>query len=87
MIGWGNKSGFGDYWLGLTDEKTEDTFVWETSDLNASIGNWQSEKVVHWNKHEPNNAGGNEDCVQYHDGGLNDVSCSGTAQVMCRRGG
>ncbi len=54
-------------WIGLNDEAVEGTFVW-----------YDQSPVVYtnWAAGEPNNSGGNEDCVQiYPDGMWNDLPC------------
>ena len=69
-----------DFWVGMTDREKEDTWVWESGiPLANDVG-------AHWKKDEPNDAGGNEDCARYSDGGLNDIPCGGTSQVVCQRG-
>jgi len=55
-------------WLGLTDQLNEGQFIWTSSgeDLGYS----------HWNGGEPNNAGGDEDCVTWSaTTAWNDVTC------------
>ncbi len=62
----------GTIWIGLNDEAVEGTFVWyDQSPVNYS----------NWAPGEPNNSGGNEDCVQIYPGGSNpgmwnDLPCS-----------
>lgn len=54
-------------WIGFNDEAVEGTFVW-----------YDQSPVVYtnWASGEPNNSGGNEDCVQiYPDGRWNDLPC------------
>lgn len=54
-------------WIGYNDEATEGTFVWYDQSP-VTYTNWASG--------EPNNNGGNEDCVQiYPNGGWNDLPC------------
>ncbi|XP_049950630.1 macrophage mannose receptor 1-like [Schistocerca serialis cubense] len=39
---------------------------------------------VRWRTYEPNNAGGNEDCLAWNrDGGVNDRGCEETLQYLC----
>ncbi len=55
--------------IGLTDETLEGTFVW-LDDEPLGYSNWASG--------EPNDNGGDEDCVQiFPDGSWNDLPCSG----------
>lgn len=44
-----------DVWLGLNDKATEGTFAWSDGEAVS---------YTHWNTGEPNNGGGNEDCVE-----------------------
>ncbi len=62
-------------WLGYTDDITEGSFYW----LDGSPNGFTS-----WSAGEPNNAGGNENCVQmYPDGNWNDLDCSsGAASIL-----
>ena len=54
-------------WIGHNDEATEGTFVWYDQSPVT---------YTNWAGGEPNNAGGNEDCVQiYPDGFWNDLPC------------
>ena len=43
------------YWIGLTDSSVEGHFIWQYSSKPLSWSNWVSG--------EPNNLGGDEDCV------------------------
>lgn len=59
-------------WIGFNDETTEGTFVWYDQ---API------TYTNWAPGEPNNSGGNEDCVQIYPAGANpgtwnDLSCT-----------
>lgn len=52
----------GTIWIGLNDEQVEGTFVWyDQSPVTYS----------NWAPGEPNNSGGNEDCVQIYPNGSN----------------
>ena len=77
ITGWGKSD---NYWVGLTDQKEENTFVWD-SGKEFSI-------QEHWGQGEPNDHGDNEDCVHYKNGILNDLPCAPTqkAQVVCQKG-
>ena len=75
----GNKK----YWLGLTDTAIEGQFVWQTAGNNAGYTNW--------NNGEPNNSGGNEDCVGMDVASTyrrwNDDSCAATTyHALCQKG-
>lgn len=54
-------------WIGYNDETTEGTFAWyDQSPIT----------YTNWASGEPNNTGGDEDCVQiYPNGGWNDLPC------------
>jgi len=54
-------------WLGLTDQLNEGQFIWTSTGEDLSYS--------HWNGGEPNNAGGDEDCVTWAANGWNDVTC------------
>lgn len=69
-LGYGSSSVI---WIGFNDETTEGQFVW-----------YDQSPVVYsnWAPGEPNNSGGNEDCVQIYPGGgnpgtWNDLNCGG----------
>ena len=58
----------GDVWIGLHDKTTENRWVW-VDGSNAVYTNW--------GPGEPNNSGGNEDCVHMlPNGKWNDGGCS-----------
>jgi len=55
-------------WLGLTDQVQEGQFIWTAAGVDVSYS--------HWNAGEPNNAGGDEDCVTWSPANAwNDVMC------------
>jgi len=66
------------FWIGLSDQQEEGTFVW--SDGTAV-------EDVFWNSGEPNNAGGDEDFVEMKaDGTWNDVGANKAVSCfVCRK--
>lgn len=55
-------------WIGFSDETVEGTFEWYDQSPVT---------FTNWAPAEPNNSGGDEDCVQiYPDGSWNDLACS-----------
>lgn len=67
------------YWIGLTDEAVEGTFVWDDGSKLEYSG---------WNIGEPNDYRAAEDCVQIRKGGgWNDISCSYTSPFVCQYSG
>lgn len=38
-----------------------------------------------WNRNEPNNWGGREDCLEISRGGWNDISCSSRRKAICEK--
>ncbi|XP_037021657.2 pulmonary surfactant-associated protein D-like isoform X1 [Artibeus jamaicensis] len=66
-----NKAAF----LSMTDSQTEGKFVYPTG---------ESLVYSNWNSGEPNNSGGEEDCVEIYDNGKwNDKSCGERRLVIC----
>ena len=62
-------------WIGYTDQQTEGQWVWVT-------GN--SHPYTKWKGGEPNNQGGNEDCVEFRDDATwNDLPCMNTIGYIC----
>jgi len=49
------EAGNNNYWIGLTDRREEGTFTWMSDNSEVSYTNWD--------KREPNNAWGREDCA------------------------
>uniref|UniRef100_A0A8C4RTT1 C-type lectin domain-containing protein n=1 Tax=Erpetoichthys calabaricus TaxID=27687 RepID=A0A8C4RTT1_ERPCA len=63
-------------YVGATDAKTEGTFM----DLNN-----KPLSFTKWKAGEPNNAGGNENCIHTLDNGeWNDTSCNGEFYTVCQ---
>ncbi|XP_017064258.1 low affinity immunoglobulin epsilon Fc receptor-like [Drosophila eugracilis] len=69
------KLGFITYWLGTNDQKTEGQFISEASGKRP---------FLKWRSGEPNNYGGNENCVDLNRGTMNDASCSNIAYFICQ---
>jgi len=65
-------------WIGGTDAALEGTWVWSPSGTPLSYTNWWSG--------EPNNVGGNEDCLSvfYDVGGWYDNRCSHELKYVCQ---
>lgn len=70
-------------WVGASDRVTEGTFIWISS-LQPIIAN-------HWNKGEPNNNNGKEDCLELYCSSnspnrkFNDNNCSKKYHFGCER--
>nr|XP_006132086.1 C-type lectin domain family 4 member G isoform X1 [Pelodiscus sinensis] len=60
------------YWIGLHDINNEGTFIWvDNNPLSYS----------NWNRGEPNDYGGGEDCVMmFRDGKWNDMPCAASEE-------
>ena len=65
-------------WIGLYRKKADNNFYW--LDDRPANGSYQN-----WNKGEPTNSGGKEDCVHLRGGdsedNWNDLTCSSTDPV------
>nr|XP_039274127.1 C-type lectin lectoxin-Thr1-like [Styela clava] len=69
----------GHTWIGLNDIQHENTFVWEDG-VTAKADS------IPWHEGEPNDANGNEDCVDIASGfdwNLNDQYCGAKLQYLC----
>lgn len=67
-----------DWWIGLSDTKTEGSFKW-TDNTPLNYQNWAGG--------EPNDSGGNEDCAHlapWAGGGWNDLFCEQQRPYVCR---
>ena len=58
------------FWIGLSDEEQEGTYVWDDSGRTIS-----PEVSSYWYKGEPNNHNGNENCVEVWKKLMNDQNC------------
>ena len=69
-----------DVWIGLhRDPRDKSRWIW-VDGTRVSYS--------HWNKGEPNNAGGNEGCaVMYASGKWNDIGCRYPDQYLCETSG
>ncbi len=69
---------YGQHWIGLTDRTVEGTFTWNNG-AALSFSNWWAG--------EPNNYGGDEDCIGNNFGGTgywNDYSCWTSLPFACQ---
>ncbi|CAL8382004.1 unnamed protein product [Boreogadus saida] len=69
----------GPHWIGFFDVIEEGTWMW----IDGSPNDFTS-----WRPNEPNNVGGNEDCVAFDSTqpGWNDWRCSEAAASVCKAG-
>lgn len=68
------------FWIGYNDIASEGTFTWVTG----------SSTYTNWDTGEPNNSGGNEDCVALwanQDGFWHDANCTWNAYGFCEKAG
>jgi hypothetical protein len=78
-----NLAGSDPIWLGGTDSAQEGVWRWVNGGVffvdDGAIGGAAVRGAVnHWNDFEPNNSGGEEDCLEMGAaGGWNDVQCGG----------
>jgi len=69
------------YWVGGTDTNVEGTWVWEGT--GKRIINY-----MNWHQNEPNNGGGNEDCLELRRsyGWIwNDANCGNQNLFICEK--
>lgn len=73
-----NKYSHERYWIGLNDIRQEGTFEWASG---------SGSRYTHWEPGEPNDADGNEDCVEinrYHPSDTwNDEPCAQMLRFVC----
>jgi cysteine-rich repeat protein len=72
----GNSLQFGSVWIGGTDAANECTYTWSNGEP------WWAT----WDSAQPDNSGGNEDCVALTgSGAMNDLPCGNTLEYICER--
>jgi hypothetical protein len=64
----------GDPWVGVTDRVSEGTYFKVTTGVATYLP---------WDPGEPNNYGGNEDCLELKGGGFNDETCDEANTYIC----
>ncbi|KAK6969768.1 macrophage mannose receptor 1 [Biomphalaria glabrata] len=70
----------GDYWIGLNDQKHENRFEWLDETVQATF--------TYWSNNEPNNYGGNENCVVTTASNAykwNDSPCDTKYRYICQK--
>jgi hypothetical protein len=67
----------GNAWIGLSDRAMEGTFVWS---IDGAVAVYTA-----WSNGEPNNSGGNENCVveTTANGTWNDTNCDNVESYVC----
>ncbi|XP_038066714.1 C-type lectin domain family 4 member M-like [Patiria miniata] len=66
-------------------------YAWIACDDKVVEGSWDcdgqegSEPFLAWHQGEPNNSGGQQDCAQIGQGGMDDVSCDLSSRAFCVR--
>ncbi|NOY90700.1 MAG: C-type lectin domain-containing protein [Deltaproteobacteria bacterium] len=78
--------GSGDWWIGLTDRATEDTFLWTDGGTACNRGKNAGPPYCHWRGGRPN-GGSAENCVRMEadrgSGEWNDRNCSTRFAFVC----
>ena len=65
------------FWLGATDVAQEGVYVWDDNGKQLTYYDWDTPS-------QPNNAWGNQDCVNYRFGyGWHDDECDRTRGAIC----
>ena len=59
------------FWIGITDDKYEGSWLFDSNSKEADF----NYMMFKWKAGEPNNWGGNEDCVHTWGYELNDIRC------------
>jgi Lectin C-type domain len=67
----------GNTWIGLSDLTTEGTYVWVSTE---DTGGYPMLNMAPWDPGEPDNMGGNEDCVRFKNGYVLEDKVCGTAE-------
>lgn len=73
-------------WIGFSDRRTENAFVWVT---NEPVGAPPNKQTPPWAPAQPDNQAGNQDCVRLEPPNgsdpslLDDVECIATFQFVC----
>ncbi len=62
-----------DVWFGASDSATEGTFRWVDG---PEVGQVVSLVNGFWYANQPDNTGGDEDCLMIYQGKFNDATCS-----------
>ena len=66
------------YWIGLSDDDQEGTFVWIDGTI-ATYEDWKNEN----GDTEPSDRDHTENCVVIHSGGWADITCQNRATFIC----
>ena len=70
-----------DVWIGGSDHRNEDTFLWVTGEPLPQSG---SSPYQNWQGGQPNNSNGVEDCAEMNNGGgWNDNGCGFQQTFVC----
>ena len=68
-------SGYGSFWIGLSDEATEGQYVWAQSGTLDTYLNWDAQ-------YEPTGTTA-ENCVAMRSNGWFDMGCGNAAEALC----
>ena len=80
------------FWIGIHDKFTEGSFVYQSNNRSIAFQHWGSFNDV--SGAQPNNKGGNQDCVEIYrthkawngpKGSWNDSQCSSTYRFICEK--